>query len=287
MKSDRKLIKIVALAAVLLTCSALLIGLILTLLRTDPDSASKGIQSEASVPRNASLEELTQISRFRTAYIEANGGLQGIDNLNSLRVSGTFESNGQTVPFRSLKKRPDQGITTLQMPDYTLSFVVNGAEVWQRVEQPGQAPVDTLMKGQEAAALVDLGYFFDPIMHVILSESSSIQGITVDEWESQPTLRMQFASTSRKVNATVHFDPATLTPLVRIEQFSDGSERKVLYNDYRSINGSIKQPYLIETFLKGDLLNRVAIERIQVNPGIGSFIFEYTGDPTSTNAEAN
>ncbi len=173
------------------------------------------------------------------------------------------------------------------MPDYTLSFVVNGPQVWQRVEQPGQAPVDSILEGQEAAALVDLGYFFDPIMHVILSETSAIQRISVDEWEGQPTLRLEFSSKTRKINAAVHFDPETLTPLVRIEQFKDGGERKVLYSDYRSISGSIQQPYLIETYLKGELLNRVTIERIQVNPGIGSFIFEYTGKPAAANATVN
>ena len=290
MKQRKKWMRLGGLSALALLCLGLLIGLTFTLLKpgASPDARSGDAQTldrEIQAADN-SLTDLTKITYFRSAYLQANGGREAIDRLRSLLVTGTLESGGKTVPFRSIKRHPDQGIFTMSMPEYELSFVVDGDVVWQRVEQPGMEPVDTLMSEKEARATANLGSFFDPIMHVVLDESSAIQRLVADSWEGAPTLRMDFLSAERNMEGTVHLDPETLTPVARIEEFGDGRERLVRYDDYRKIEGGIRQPFLVETFVNGELLNRTRMEKVVANPGVPRFIFEFRGEAEDATASA-
>ena len=224
------------------------------------------------------MKELSDVAAFRAAYIEANGGEQKLEQLRSVLSSGLFESGGTTVEFRTIKRRPDQSITTLKMPDYDLSFIVDGDLVWQRVEQPELEPVDTLKTGREAEAMRDMGYFFDPLMDAIINSPESIVSIIPNRWEGAYSLLLQLEMERRGIAARVYIDPVSLTPMARIEDFADGQQRKVIYNDYRAIDGGMREPFEVATYLNGEMQNRVTIERCIANPGILGKIFEYTGE---------
>ena len=288
MKQSKNWMRLGGLSALALLCLALLVGLVFTLLKQDASTDAPGDTDAAADTANqaaaSSPTDLSDVGNFRSAYLQANGGREAIDRLRSLLVTGTLESGGKTVPFRSIKRHPDQGIFTMSMPEYELSFVVNGDVIWQRVEQPGMEPVDTLMSEKEARATANLGSFFDPIMHVVLDESSAIQRLVADSWEGAPTLRMDFLSAERNMEGTVHLDPETLTPVARIEEFGDGRERLVRYDDYRTMEGGIRQPFLVKTFVNGELLNRTQMEKVVANPGVPRFIFEFRGDASDETA---
>lgn len=245
------------------------------------------VGADAHLSLRERLNNLSNSTTFRTAYINANGGEKRLDELQGILSSGTFESGGQTVPFRAIKRRPNQSVTTLKMPKYDLSFIVNGDQIWQRVEAPGQEPIDSLLEGQQGEAMREMGYFFDPLMHVVLLEPEDITSIIPNIWEGQACLLLEFNSGTRNMAARVYIDALELTPIARVENFADGSERKVLYGDYRRNAGGTLEPHLIETFLDDELQNRVVVETIRPNPGVVGFIFEYTGDNTSAaNASA-
>lgn len=226
----------------------------------------------------AQLLSLSNLQRFRTAYIEANGGEQKLSALKSIRSSGTFESNGQSVRFQTIKRKPDKSITTLKMPDYDLSFVVNGDMVWQRVEQKGMQPVDTLKEGREAEAMRELGHFFDPLMYVVLYEPESIVSIMPTLLDGKDCLLLEMNSPSRKTEARVYIDPIEMVPIHRIEDFTDGRRREVFYADYRAIDEGMLEPFQVETYMNGVLENRVILEKCTANPGVLSSIFEYVGE---------
>ena len=296
MKQSRKWMRLSGLTALALLCLALLVGLVFTFFKKDPEwktlsdsaeSTDAAAATNGKMPATDSqLTDLTDLSNFRAAYLRANGGREAINGLQSLLVTGTLESNGQTVPFRSIKKRPNQGIFTMSMPEYDLSLVVNGDQAWQRVEKPGMDPVDTLMNKKQARATANLGHFFAPIMHILLDESSAVKRLEADSWEDIPTLRMDYSSSARKMRGAVHFDPKTMTPIARLENFGEGRERLIRYDDYRAIDGGIQQPFLVETFVDGERINRTQIEKVSANPGILNFIFEFRSEADGATASA-
>jgi hypothetical protein len=63
-------------------------------------------------------------------------------------------------------------------------------------------------------------------------------------------------------------------PLALIEELPDGRERKVIYSDYRSING-MQEPFLIENYLDDELQSRTILEDSRTNVGTVASLFEY------------
>jgi len=224
-----------------------------------------------------SIEELTLIPAFRLAYLRANGGMENMEAIQSVRTNGIMESGGQGVPFFSIKRRPNQSFTTLKMPDYELSFVVNGDQVWQRLKVPGQAPRHELKTGTEAEAVGQMGDFFDPIMRVLLFNEGKIEELAPGVWEGQEVLKLDFSSDGDNIRGTAYVDILTMHPVARVEDFGDGRERKVLYSDYRTIGG-MQEPFQVDTYLDDVLQSRVIIEKSQVNVGTVASLFQYPGD---------
>ncbi len=220
-----------------------------------------------------SIEELSRYTNFRSAYLAANGGEGKLSALQSMRARGTFTSGGQSVPFHSLKRRPNQSLTTLKFPDYDLTFGVNGDVVWQRVKVAGQEPSYELKDGIEAEGLLELGEFFDSIMNVLLFDKGSIERLSASTWESQVVLRLDF-TTEDGIQATAYIAPDTMRPLARVDSFADGKQRKILYDRYHTIGG-MQEPFSTETYIDDELTNRVEIEKSEHNVGTVASIFDY------------
>jgi hypothetical protein len=228
--------------------------------------------------RNSTLEQLCHYTNFRKAYLLANGGKEKLSELQSVQSRGTFTSGELSIPFHSIKRRPNQSLTILKFPNYELSIGVNGTTAWQRIKAPGQEPNYELKDGEEAIAFQQMGEFFDPIMNVMLFDKGQILDLSPSEWESQPAIRLDFKSATG-VQTSAYFDPDNMRPFARVETFQNGKKRKILYSDYQTIGG-MQEPYLIETYEDGRLNNRLCIDKSEYNIGTIGAIFEY---PEQTN----
>lgn len=228
-----------------------------------------------SVPAGfGSMEELTSLPKFRLAYLKANGGEESLAALQSVRASGVMESEGNTVPFFTMKRRPDMSLTTLKMPDYDLTFGVDGDVVWQRVTAEGQEPQYTLNSGEEAEALGETGAFFDPIMGVLLFDQGTIERLSPSQWMGKDAMKIEFYSEESSIRAAAYVDIRTMQPLARIEKFSDGRVRKVLYGDYRTVGGMM-EPFEIKKYVDDILQVRIVIDKSDANVGAILSLFKY------------
>jgi hypothetical protein len=230
------------------------------------------VESEEYVRDYGDLEQLTRFSNFRAAYLRANGGEEALSNLQSVRATGTFERGGQSLPFFSLKRRPDQSITTITFPNYELTYGVNGDVIWQRVLVRGLAPVYELKTGDEAAALAQMGDFFDPIMRVLLYDDGIIERLSPSNWMGTPSVKVEFRTGDGQMRAAAYVEIENMRPLVRIEELANGVERKVLYSDYRIVSG-MQEPFIVETYLDDVLQSRVLLEKSDVNVGAVASLF--------------
>lgn len=53
------------------------------------------------------LEELCNLDRFMSAYLEAQGGIETLNSVNTIAIVGTVEVNGKPATLRLYRKRPD------------------------------------------------------------------------------------------------------------------------------------------------------------------------------------
>lgn len=222
----------------------------------------------------APQRDLTLLVDLRAAYLEANGGEVLLRGLQTIQLRGTLESGGQELPFLQIKKRPDQSLLTLMFEQYNLSFGVDGAEVWRRVTVEGREPEYQRVEAELADGIRKMGEFFNPVLQVLLSEGIAVEKISWAEWEGHPVIAMEFLKDLEGIRSTAYLDAAQLQLLAVVETLPSGKVRRLVYGDYRKVNG-VQEPGMIETFIDGSLNNRVRIERVEHNLGALPILFRY------------
>ena len=228
---------------------------------------------EGDVVSRAVLTDLTAPHAFRRAYLKANGGLDLLNVIQSVRLSGTMESAGVARPFFSMRKRPDRVLLTFDFDTHDLTFAVDGDVVWQRTRVPGQDAQVQVLEGAQAASFMQMREFFDPMLRLFFLDAGELHGIEVAEWQGEPCLRVRFSEEGSALEMEALVDGRTMNPMARIERFTDGRVRKTLYEDYRSLRG-MQEPFEVETYLDDVLQNRVVIEHADSNLGVVPWMFE-------------
>jgi hypothetical protein len=219
------------------------------------------------------LEELTDIYKFRSAYLRANGGEDAWESVQSVRATGILEQGGRSFPFFSLKKRPDQSLTTIKLPAYDLTYVVDGDVVWQRIIRANSEPEYELKVGNEADNLVEMGEFFDPIVRALLFDQDGIENLSASEWDGVPVVKIEFKSGAGHVRSVAYVEIENMRPLAQLQKLENGSVKKVLYRDYRLVHG-MQEPYLVETFVDDVLESRVILSKSDINVGAVASLFQ-------------
>lgn len=224
-----------------------------------------------------SMRDLTLWENLQPAFLKANGGEESLSILQSVRYIGVLNNGEQSIPFTSIKKRPWQSLLTLRFPKFELSYVVDGETVWQRVEAPAKKPIDTLLKGDEAMRIRQMGAFFDPVMTLCLFNEGVIQSLKEGVLDGQPVVVIHFANEDFKLDCKAYIDPKTMHVLSRIDFLEDGTVRRLVYSDHRKVGGMI-EPFVTVTHIDGEFDNRVRVERNDHNIGTFPSFFEYPGD---------
>jgi hypothetical protein len=219
------------------------------------------------------LTDLAQPAAFRRAYLKANGGLELLNIIQSVRMFGHMESAGVSRPFFSMKKRPDQMLLTFDFETHDLTFAVDGDVVWQRTRAPGQEEQIQVLEGEQADAFLVMREFFGPMMQLFFLEKGELHQIEIAEWAGEPCLSVRFSGEGPGVEMEAFVDPKTMNPMVRFERYADGRVRKTVYDDYRSLRG-MQEPFIVETYMDDELQSRIVIEQGDSNLGVVSLMFE-------------
>lgn len=229
--------------------------------------------SDSELLPYGALTDLTRPIAFKRGYLKANGGLELLNVIQSIRLFGSMQSAGVARPFFSMKKRPDQMLLTFDFETYDLTFAVDGDVVWQRTRVPSQEEQVQVLEGEQAAAFLGMRDFFDPMMQLFFLGKGELHSIEVSEWAGAACLSVRFSAEGAGVEMEALVDPKTMNPMARIERFSDGRERKTVYKDYRSLRG-MQEPFMVETYLDGVSQSRIVVEKAEANLGVVPWMFE-------------
>lgn len=253
---------------VLAAFTAILLLVVFNLNRGDLESVDQGDGS-------AGLgEEKTLVERLAEGYLAANGGAEAIASLRSLRFSGTFETDGQIIPYVSVKKRPSQSHLSLIFPGYKLALVVDGDVVWQRVLVDGEDPVNSLVDEAEAEEIRRLGMFFDPVTMALLLSEGTIDDAFEGDWKGRSCYVLEFRNAELNLDSVAYIDSETLRVLAREDMLDNESKRTLIYSQYETIDG-FQHALTTESYVDGELDNRVVVESAQHNIGTFSSFFEF------------
>lgn len=119
-------------------------------------------------------DEAPELQRILKAHVDAMGGWRAWNKIQSIRLTGTIQREGQTVDFCIIKKRPRQIRATITMPlpdkeDEEVQFIraYDGKTAWTATRMAGG---DTLARqtltGDAASDLIDEAQVLPKLMYL-------------------------------------------------------------------------------------------------------------------------
>ncbi|MGB0742973.1 MAG: hypothetical protein ACPGSB_00470 [Opitutales bacterium] len=252
--------------------TAILFGTaIYTIYKSTQESKDSGQDADSAPAMN--IAELTEPEVFRQAYLNANGGLDHLQTIQSLRYNGYFINGEQKKEFYVLKRRPEMLLMTFKVEGGDRTYGYKGGEFWMRLSnldeayQVAEVP-EALIEGLERS--VDM---FGPLLTIYLQQKGRVLSIKTSEWEEQECLLVKVDSPNQGGLLDLYVNPEKMQIMAQITQESDGRESLALLTDYQDVN-QLAIPFMTTVKVESEIISQVVIEDLQFNIGTPSSVFE-------------
>jgi len=207
-------------------------------------------------------------------YVAARGGLERIRSIQSMRLSGTISpAPGESGPFRLELKRPQRMRVEMIVQGMTLTQATNGTTAW--VVTPmlvGGAGV--ILPREEAQGLKDQADLEGPLVDW-KAKGHRVELTGRDKRFGPEAFRLKVQLRSGDVR-WLYIDATSYLQIA--EEGERPSPRGLVrietrLSDHRDVQGLIV-PFVLDISAGGDDRQRVAFERVEVNPPLEDARFE-------------
>ena len=204
-------------------------------------------QGTATEDGAAATEDLPGGKEIYDAYIEATGGRERFQELNSSRIVGAMKMQGMEAPMEILRERPGKLVVTIEFEGFgTISQGINETHAWDVNPMRGAR----LLDGKERDDMqkrADFEEELEPEKYY-----KSIETVGKESIDGKECYVVEFTSNNDEVEKRF-FDVAT-DFVVRVETKRDTPLGKMnvatAMSDYRDIDG-IKMPFKTEMSVMG------------------------------------
>lgn len=221
------------------------------------------------------LEELTDPRAFKKAFLQANGGLDYLGELQTLRIEGRMENGDAAFDFFVLKRRPDMMLMTYTLGRADFTIGSKGEDFWMRKSLPKQPDVVSDVPEDQKRGLAPSIPMFGPILSAYLDEAGRVESIVVDEWEGETCLRVEISkgSDSGEEKIAFYVDPVSMQPMVQFNPKAGPDAFLTEYQDHRKV-GKVSIAHKVITKRNGEETGRIVVESARFNVGVSSAVFD-------------
>lgn len=241
--------------------------------------------------REEPIETFLNPKRLENAFLEANGGREYLENLQSISLVGQTLADGKEASFRLVKRIPNQSLLKTTSEDVTVIVGVDQEVAWKAVQKDSVYLSASFLQGQARAEAVHSARFFEGLLEHFLTGAGELQRVTTSEFEGRECIEVDlFEEDGDDVRYLI--DPKEMVVVLKISE-RDGSTVETFFSDFHQV-GQMKQPFKNETLVNGELTRTLMVESAEVNVGVHPFIFrkpvvaqssqtevERSGTPTS------
>jgi outer membrane lipoprotein-sorting protein len=210
--------------------------------------------------------------------VDARGGIQKLKAIKSIRMTGKITPQGLEIPIVLQAKRPSfvrmeitfQGKSQIQAYDGETGWKV---DPFQGSSEPEKVAGDDLKDLQEQSDL-------DGAMIDYKEKGHSVELIGKEDVEGTPAYKLKLTLKTGDVRY-IYLDADNYLELkVTSKRKTPGGEVEVdqYPGNYKPVNG-IVFPYSIETKLKGQTINTIIIEKIELDVPIDASLFKMPAKP--------
>ena len=227
-------------------------------------------EAEASPAEIRSLEALVE------AYIEGQGGMESIQEVQSLRTHGRFypEEDAEPVPFSIVKKRPYKMRSFFDFPLFSKVQSFDGEEAWQLLKsnlEPGEKY--QRLTGNEAQLLAQNAHF-DHILIRQYGDFSRLRFLGKRPFQDRDFYWIEVLTDNFQREKVLLLSPDKFRDVYHLLEDPKTGVREVIhFQDFKPAGG-LHLATNISSRTEGSLNWKMAIEKIEINLGISDFFFE-------------
>lgn len=224
---------------------------------------------------NASAQTVDELIKKN---IDARGGIQKIRAIKSVKASGKVTPQGLEIPISLQQKRPAMVRMDATFQGKTQTTAYDGESGWkidpfQGSPDPEKVAGDDLKDLQEQSD-------FDGSLVDYKEKGHTVELIGKEEVEGTPAYRIKLTLKTGDVR-TIYLDAENYLELkVTSKRKTPGGELDIdqFLGNYKAVNG-VMFPFSIETKVKGQTVNQVTIEKIEVDVAIDDSVFKMPAKP--------
>ncbi len=226
--------------------------------------------------------EPIELAEILAGYFEAQGGLEYIEGINGLRLSGSIRSEDTTLPFVQIKKRPNKLRFTITYPNTSSSNApgveiimgYNGDVAWQTIRQREQA---VELTGRERSNFIREAALFSHLYQPT-NKNVLISYLGEGEVDGQAVYRLKV--TLEDGHTLIYsVDQERFLDLqieTSFEHEGDTISNVSKFQDFRKV-GQLEIPFHITSIENGQEQYVITLDNVDVNPGIYNDYFDPPG----------
>lgn len=205
--------------------------------------------------------------------LDAHGGIQKLKAIKSIRATGKISQQGLEIPLTIIQKRPAFFRTEVTFQGKTQLAAYDGETGWkidpfQGTSEPEKIAGDDLKDMQEQSDMD--GGFVD-----YKDKGHTVELLGKEDMEGTPVYKLKLTLKSGSVR-TIYLDAENYLELrVTAKRKTPGGELEVdqYLGNYKSIGG-IVSAFSIETKVKGQTVNQVTIDKMELDVAIDDALFK-------------
>jgi hypothetical protein len=213
------------------------------------------------------------------AFARANFGAGGVDGLQSVSISGAITIGDEPKSFHMLKKRPDLALLKIEVSEQVVAtYGINSEMVWLRTGAVGREESTRILEGQEEENFRVVGEFFTPLADLASlprPRAGKVLSVSFAEGSDKALIELEYQGVDMRHISFITADD--LREVRRVDFLQDMEVRETTFEDYRASEG-IHFPFLTQVMRGGELVQKTVLEKVKVNPGVISSLFEGPSD---------
>ncbi len=236
-------------------------------------SFRKLISASLSVLLSAALHA-ADVDEILEGYYEAQGGLEKLRELQSLRISGVNRFQQQEISAKYLAMRPNLLRMESASPEVEVVRVFDGETAWQAVRQRGSTARVVRMEGQEAVELIRESDF-DGALVDYREKGHTIELVGIEKVRGSEAYKLEVVEQGG-VRETYFIDTNTYRIVKKATDVpAEGGTIlfEMYYDDFREVDGLVF-PFTTTAVSSGQTVFTGLVEEVEVNPELDPELFE-------------
>lgn len=214
------------------------------------------------------------LSAIMAQYFKAQGGLDYIESIDGLRMTGVAIMDDKEMDFVQVKKRPNMLRMTIEYGPTTLIMGYNGLYAWQTSRGREKA---LLMEGKQATDFIRNAAMFSQLYQPD-DPNVTLDLLGEDVVDDKPVYVLE-VTLSDGFKMRYFVDTKSYVDLkLEYKDEVDGVTHVMSnrFKDYRKIE-QLMLPHHVDSYKDGELISTVKLDNIDLNPGIFSPYFDPPG----------